>query len=164
MATEEFNADEALELVKGLRSEAKSAFASFKKKVSTNAIVDMPSLLAEIEDLFSLVVDIGEMSMNLHTEHMEWSEGIEEEIDALQTGEGASALLPSDAEALKSTLLALGQNLRPSTGEDDNVPALLASKIVETIAFIDGITISDDETEEDEDDEDDTEDDDAKTN
>lgn len=164
MATEEFNADEALELVKGLRSEATSAFASFKKKVSTNAIVDMPGLLAEMEDLFSLVVDIGEMSMNLHTEHLEWGGGIEEEIDALQTGEGASALLPSDAEALKSTLLALGQHLRASTGPDDNMPALLTTKIADTIAFIDTITITEEDDEDDEEDDETEEDDDTKTN
>lgn len=145
MATEEFNADEALQVIQGLRAEGKSAFASFKKKVKDGAIQSMDQLLSEMEDLFSLVVDIGETSMNLHTEHMEWSEGIEEEIDALKEGEGASALLPTDAAALKATLLALGQNLRAATGADDHVPELLTAKIAETIAFIDGITIPDEE-------------------
>lgn len=163
MATEEFNADEALKIVEGLRAEAKAAYASFKKKVSNGAVQSMDQLLAEMSDLFSLVVDIGETSMNLHTEHMEWSEGIEEEIDALKEGEGASALLPSDAEALKSTLLALGQNLRASLGPDDTEPARLTAKIAETITFIDSITISDEDTEgegdEDEDDETEEEDD-----
>jgi len=163
MANEEFNADEALAMVKDLRASAKADYLTFKKKVKDGAIQDMPSLLAAIEDLFSLVVDIGDMSMNLHTEHMEWSEGIEEEIDALKEGGDASALLPSDAEALKATLLALGQNLRASLGPDDNVPAVLTEKISVTIAFIDSITIADDDDAApgDDDEDDETEEDDA---
>lgn len=167
MANEEFNADEALAIVSGLRAEAKAAYATFKKKVAAGSISSMEQLLAEMSDLFSLVVDIGETSMNLHTEHMEWSEGIEEEIDALKEGEGASALLASDAEALKSTLLALGQNLRPSTGPDDNMPEQLMKKITDTLTFIDSITISDEDDAEDGDDDDDadeTEEDDAAKN
>jgi hypothetical protein len=164
MATEEFNADEALELIKGLRDSAKSDFASFKKKVSTGAIQSMDQLLAELSDLFSLVVDIGEMSLSLHTEHMEWSGDIEDEIDALKAGDGTSALLPTDAAALKATLLALGQNLRAAAGPEDNVPALLTTKIAESITFIDSITISDEEEGEGDEDEDETEeDDDAQT-
>ncbi len=143
MATEEFNADEALELVKGLRESAKSDFASFKKKVKEGSIQSMDQLLAELTDLFSLVVDISEMSLNLHTEHLDWGSDIEDEIDALK--EGTSALIPTDAHTLKSTLLELGQNLRASTGPDDNVPALLTEKIAVAVAFIDSITISDEE-------------------
>jgi hypothetical protein len=145
MATEEFNADEALELIKGLRESAKADFASFKKKVKDGSIQTTDQLLAELTDLFSLTVDLSEMTLHLHTEHMEWSEGIEEEIDQLKEGGDASALLPTDAAALKATLLALGQNLRASTGPDDHVPELLTTKIADTIAFIDGITIADDE-------------------
>lgn len=160
MATEEFNADEALELIKGLRESTKSDFASFKKKIKEGTIQSMDQLLAEIGDLFSLVVDLSEMTLNLHTEHMEWSEGIEEEIDALKEGDGTSALLPTDAAALKATLLALGQNLRASTGADDHVPELLTEKIAVTIAFIDSITIPDEE--EGDGGEDETEEDDAE--
>lgn len=145
MATEEFNADEALELIKGMRGSAKADFASFKKKVKDGAIRSMDQLLAELTDLFSLTVDIAEMTLALHTEHMEWSGDIEEEIDALKEGGDASALLPTDAASLKATLLALGQNLRASTGPDDHVPELLTEKIAVTIAFIDSITIADEE-------------------
>jgi hypothetical protein len=131
--------DEVRELIKEQRKEAASAFALFKKKVATGAIADLTALAYEMENLFSLVVDLGDQSLGLHLDNMDWSEDIESEIDALKAG--VSSLLPSDAEALKTTLLALQRNLRASTGPEDNEPALLTQKVTETLAFIDAITM-----------------------
>lgn len=151
MANEEIDQDEVLALMKGLKAEAKSGFASFKKKLAAGALQDPAVLGNAVEDLFSLVVDLGEMTLNLHTEHMEWSEGIEEEIDALKEGDGGSSLLPTDAMALKTTLLALQQNLRAPVDPSDNVPELLSAKVTETLAFIDAITAEEDDEEEEDD-------------
>jgi hypothetical protein len=156
MANEEFDQDEALKLIEGLRSEARSVLASLQKKVTAAGAAGLSTqeLTHELVDLVSLVVDIGEQSLSLHTEHLEWGGGIEEEIDALKEGEGGSSLLSTDAQTLKTTLLALQQNLRAPTGPDDNVPELLTAKVAETLAFIDAITVPDEEEETEPDDED----------
>lgn len=157
MANEEFDQDEALKLIEGLREEAKSAFASFKKKTESAGAAGLSAadLTHELVDLFSLVVDIGEQSFSLHTEHMDWAGDIEEEIDALKEGAGQSSLLPTDATALKTTLLALQHNLRQPTGPDDHEPELLTKKVTETLAFIDAITAAEDDDEEEEEEDDD---------
>lgn len=155
--------DEVLKVISDLRDEAKSSFAAFKKKVADGAMTDPIALAREMLDLFSIMVDVTEATFTAHAEHFEWAEGVDDELDALK-GEGSSSLLPTDAEALKTTLFALLAHVRASTGPDDNVPEVLKARVDETVVFIDSITSApgDDEDDDDEegDDEDETDEDD----
>lgn len=150
----EIDPDEALQLMQGLRESVKSDFASFKKKIASGVLSDPPSLARELEDLFSLVVDLSEMTLNAHAEHIEWSSGIEEELDELKEG-GGSSLVQSDAENIKALLLSLQQNLRAAVDSADTVPGMLTERVKTTLAFIDEITATPDEEEEEEEEEED---------
>lgn len=149
--------DPVLTVIRDLRDEAKSAFAAVKKKVDTGIITDIPALAREFVDMFSILVDVTEATFTAHTEHFEWAGEVDEELDAIK-GEGMSQLLPSDADALKGTLLALVENLRASLGPDDTLPDLLRAKVTETISFIDSITGEPDDDEEEDDDADEDDD------
>lgn len=148
--------DPEIGLLEGLRGETRDAYASFKKKLASGTFTTPEQVASEMDNLFSLLVDVSEKALSLHADLVDWRAGVDEELDAMAAGEAGSALTPTDALNIKTFILALQQNLRASTGPEDNAPQVLSDKVADTLKFIDDITVDPDDEEEgdDEDDED----------
>lgn len=150
--------DPEISILEGLRGETRDAYASFKKKLASGTFTTPEQVASEMDNLFSLLVDVSEKALSLHADLVDWRAGVDEELDAMAAGEEGSSLIPTDALNLKTFILALQHNLRASTGPDDDAPQVLSDKVADTLKFIDEITV-DPEDEEDEDEEHDDEDD-----
>lgn len=149
MATEE-NEDNVLESLKDLADEAKSAHATFKRKLDAGGLAP-EAVASELGDLLSLFADLALATYSAHGEHFEWAGEVDDDIEMLKEQLGPeSALLPEDAQRLKETILALQNNLRIPAGSDDDVPRILAARASEAVAFIDSIIIEEGDEDEDE--------------
>lgn len=146
--------DPELKILEGLRAEARDAYASFKKRLVAKAFQTPMDIAVEMDNLFSIMVDVSEKTLALHADLLDWRSGVDEELDAI-AGEGGSSLIPSDAQNLKTFLLALQQNLRAAAGPDDDVPQVLSDKVMDTLKFIDEITVDPGEDEDEEQDDED---------
>lgn len=149
--------DDVLKSIQLLRDDAKSAYDSFSKKLASGAI-DLPSLATEVKEMLSLQADLAGLTFQAHFEHFDWASDVDEDLDTLKESLGGTSILPEDAARLKSTILALAQNLREPTDASDDVPARLKTLAAEAVAFIDESTLEESEEEaDDEDEETDTE-------
>lgn len=141
--------DLILKSLSDLREEAKSAHATFKKKVASGALTP-EALAGELSDLFSLTADLAQYTFQAHHEHFEWAEGVDNDLDELKGA--ASVLLPEDALKLKTLIFDLLKNL--STAPSEEILASLNQRAVEAVAFIDEVTAEevdeDDEADDDE--------------
>ncbi len=147
-AVPEAEADDVLRLLHGLAEDAKSAHVSFQKKLASGALADPAALAGEVGELFSIQADLALHAFQAHHEHFEWASEVDTDLDDIKEQLGAgSTLLPEDALKLKTTILALVQNLR---SPDDDLTLAVKKQADDALAFIDEVTAEIEETDEDE--------------
>lgn len=133
-----------------LYGEAESEYKSFQAKIKAATGID-PLVKSALKNLFSMLTDTIQITLQAHSETFVWASGVDNDIEELKGEEATTQFLPEDALRLKSLLLALSQNLRSASGADDDVPEVLGKQIAESILFIDEHTLELDEDDEEDD-------------
>ncbi len=153
MSKTDLAADEDLIIgkLKDLSQEVEAEADSFKEKL-VKSTVD-PVVARGLKNLFSMLTDLSQYTLQAHSETFEWAKQVDNDIEELNGAEPSTQFLPEDALRLKSLLLALSQNLRAATGDDDDVPATLGKEVGKAILFIDESTLEIEDGDDDEDDE-----------
>lgn len=155
--------DEILKQLGDIQKEGKDAFQAFQKRVTAKAFTDVNELAVELKDLFSMFLDFTALTTSAIAENIDWSSGVDDELDVLREGLPAgSQLVPTDAENLSQLLSALRDNLRgpsvsvtdPAALADQEFLELLKTRATQALAFIEEITMEpEEETEQDDDEE-----------
>ncbi len=150
MSKTDLAADEDLIIgkLKDLSQEVEAEADSFKEKL-VKSTVD-PVVARGLKNLFSMLTDLSQYTLQAHSETFQWAKGVDDDLDELKEGGDGTQFLPEDAFKLKSLLLALVKELRPSVDSEDLVPITLGKEAAEAILFIDEHTleVEEDDTEE----------------